>query len=238
MEVIKFQKVKKSFKNSEFNLDVDELNVYSGKILTLLGPNGAGKTTLIKLLLDLIFPDNGQITILEKSHKDKTVRKTIGYLPEEFELPNDLIVKDFLLSFSNVSSLSKKTLLNQIDYLINSLDFQIDVEKKISALSKGNKQKVALIYSLLGNPNILIFDEPFNGLDPIQRSNMINYLNDLKNNGVTIIITTHILSDVEDISDEIAIIKAGKFIIKCTKNEALKQHTNLESFYRNYIEEN
>tara|TARA_B100001750_G_C15471436_1_gene580018 strand:+ start:73 stop:1017 length:945 start_codon:yes stop_codon:yes gene_type:complete len=186
------------------------LEVYQGEIFGFLGPNGAGKTTTIKMLLDLIKPTSGQARILGYDCQKSSVksREQIGYIPGELRLyPNYSGTKivDLLMSTK------PEPVSNQyINYLCKKLDVEMDTPT--ARLSLGNRQKIGLLLALMAKPSLLILDEPTLGLDPIIQNQVLELLREVKDEGRTVFLSSHVLSEVEQICDRIGIIRDGHLV--------------------------
>ena len=184
-----------------------DLDLYKGEILGYLGPNGAGKTTTIRTCLAYLNKTAGDVKIFGlDSHEDSVeIKRNVGYLPGDFTLFSDMKVKTvlkYLLSLSDVKSDKK-----MID-LSERLDLELD--KKIKELSKGNRQKVGLVQSLMADQDLIILDEPTAGLDPLMQKVTYDILREEKENGKTIFMSSHILAEVEEVCDRVAIIRDGE----------------------------
>lgn len=195
-------------------LDVS-LDIKKGEIFGFIGPNGAGKSTTVRTLLNLIFPTSGHATIndLDIISDSVAIRKHIGYIPSEVNLYSDMKVIDFL---NYATTFHDKVDLDRQKYLIESLE--LDVSRKMSELSFGNKKKVAIVQALQSSPELLILDEPTSGLDPLMQNTFFKLILEEKKRGATIFFSSHILSEVQRICDRVAIIKEGQ-IIKIEKVE-------------------
>jgi ABC-2 type transport system ATP-binding protein len=197
------------------------LSVKKGEIFGFLGPNGAGKTTTIRLLLGLIKPSSGSIKIFNKdcSKNLKEILGKIGYLPGDIGLYNDMSGEDYLnyLLGLSVGNTNDNKLANLKE------KFAIDFKKKIKHYSKGMKQIIGIIQAFMHDPQLLILDEPTSGLDPIMQEIFYEMLLQEKDNGKTIFLSSHILSEVKRICDRIGIIRKGKLI----DTEELKKYTSL-----------
>ena len=185
--------------------------LYQGEIFALLGPNGAGKTTTLRMLSGLISPSEGEITLLgEKlTRKTDSVRSHIGFLTSELKLDN-FFTPDYTFTFmGRLYGLNDETINNRKEELFNLFGVKDFAFTKIGELSTGMKQKVSLAVSLINNPDLIIFDEPTNGLDILASKAVENYLLKLKEDGKAIIISTHIFSLVEKLADKALIILHG-----------------------------
>lgn len=183
-------------------------NVKKGEVFGLIGPNGAGKSTTIRCILGLIKKSNGSISIFDQSidGNEKKLRKRIGYLPSECNFYGEMKVIDLL----RYSKELYKTNTIEIEPLAERL--QLDLNKRIEDLSYGNRKKVGIIDALLSDGDLFIFDEATGGLDPLIQEEFFNILEDLKNQGKTIIYSAHVLSEVQRLCDKVGIIKNGKLV--------------------------
>lgn len=196
------------------NKVVDDVSfeVHRGKIYGILGRNGAGKTTIIKMILDIISKDGGEVLI--DSRKLNVIKDRVGYLPEEKSLFYKSTVKEQLLYFSMLSGLSKKESKKKIDLLIERFELTEFYNKAVETLSKGNQQKVQIISSIINDPNIIIFDEPFSGLDPVNSEILRDVVIELMNEGKYILFCTHQLGYIEEFCDSISIMKKGRQLLE------------------------
>jgi len=194
-------------------LDKVGINVKEGTIFGLLGPNGAGKTTLIRIINQITAPDEGQVYFagekLKNSHVDQ-----IGYLPEERGLYKKMKIGEQALYLAQLKGISRTDALKKLKYWFEKFEIQSWWDKKVEELSKGMQQKVQFIITVLHSPKLLIFDEPFSGFDPINASLMKDEILNLKKQGSTIIFSTHNMSSVEELCDDIALIDKGRTILK------------------------
>ena len=215
---IEVKNLTKVFKSKAFSnngikaLDNVSLNIESGIIFGLLGPNGAGKTTLIKVLLGLVFPTSGEAFILDNNISDYKVRKNIGYLPENHKFPNylngeEVIVYNARMSGFNIDKNSPR--ITEVLKLVNMNKWR---KTKIKKYSKGMMQRLGLAQAIVHDPQIIFLDEPTDGVDPIGRKEIRDILINLKTQGKTIFINSHLLSEVEAVSDKVAILNEGKLV--------------------------
>ncbi|MFQ6330148.1 MULTISPECIES: ABC transporter ATP-binding protein [unclassified Nocardia] len=189
---------------TELNLEVGQ-----GEVFGFLGPNGAGKSTTIRILLDLIRPTSGHVEVLGVDPRagGAELRKRIGYLPGELEIEGRNTARD-LLGF--LADLRGTVPANRITDLADLLD--LDLSKKVGAMSKGNKQKVGIIAAFMHNPDLLILDEPTSGLDPLLQQRFLDLVTAAKHNGQTVFMSSHILSEVQQTADRAVIMRAGKLL--------------------------
>ena len=192
-------------------------STYQGEIFGLLGPNGAGKTTTLRCIATLIKPDKGDIFVGEIDVKnDVEVKRRIAFLTNELKLEEQFTPNYLFDYFSRLHDVDEKTRDERKKDLFQKFGIDKFSEVKIGELSSGMKQKVSIVISLVHNPDIIIFDEPTNGLDVITAKTVTDYLIDLKNEGKTIIISTHIMNLVEKICDRVGIIIEGRLVL-CDK---------------------
>jgi ABC-2 type transport system ATP-binding protein len=188
------------------------INVPEGSIFGLLGPNGAGKTTLIRIITQITAPDQGEILFRGKKMTMEDVYH-IGYLPEERGLYKKMKVGEQALYLVQLKGMSRADGLKKLKYWFEKFEIQSWWDKKVEELSKGMAQKVQFIVTVLHDPKLLIFDEPFTGFDPINTNLVKNEILRLRDNGATIVFSTHIMSSVEELCDHIALIDKGKNIL-------------------------
>jgi len=210
------------------------LNVESGLIFGLLGPNGAGKTTLIKLLLGITFPTAGNAKILEESLTNYIVKKRIGYLPENHKYPPYLKGGEVLKFFGKLSGMNGSALNKKIDELLELVKLSQWKKTKVKAYSKGMMQRLGLAQALINDPELIFLDEPTDGVDPIGRKEIRNILIELKNRQKTIFLNSHLLSEVELITDRVGILNKGKLLREGT----VKELTEKKEEYKIVIEGN
>ena len=174
----------------------------------LLGPNGAGKTTTIRMTMNITKADEGTIRVLGKPLADE-MQERIGYLPEERGLYRKMTVIDQLLFFAAIKSVERKTALSRLEKWIDVMDLRPWLAKKTEELSKGMQQKVQFLGTIVHDPEVLILDEPFSGLDPINVVLLKDFLVDFKKQGKTIVFSTHVMEQAEKLCDRIALIYRG-----------------------------
>lgn len=210
---------------------VDNLSfsVGKGQIFGIVGPNGAGKTTTLKMLSSLVRPSTGSIYMkgLDVSKDAVEIKSFLGFLPEESPLYEGMSVEDYLLFFSELYCIPKDRAKKRIRELLFDLSLNAD-GKKIGDLSKGMKRKVAIARSLINDPDILIYDEPASGLDPMTSRYITDYVRSLKNSGKTIIFSAHNLFQVESLCDRILILKAGKLVTLGTAEEIRTEYGKIQ----------
>ncbi len=244
-EILKVENIKKTFilsakqqkiekSNSKYKVAVNGLSfsAYEGEIFGLLGPNGAGKTTTLRILATLIKPDSGDAFIdgLSVSKQSDEVRKKIGFLTSELKL-EDFFTPNYLFDFfSELHGVSVEDREKRKEYLFKRFGIDKFAEVKVANMSTGMKQKLSLVISIVHNPNIIIFDEPTNGLDVLTAKTVTDFLKELKEEGKSIIVSTHIFSLVEKICDRVGIIIDGKMAV-CDKLNAVTNGRPLEDVF-------
>ncbi|MEK7602743.1 MAG: ABC transporter ATP-binding protein [Patescibacteria group bacterium] len=206
--VVKLDNLTKKYGES-IGIEEISLSVPKGSVYGFLGPNGAGKSTTINLLLDLIRPTSGQLSIfnLDVRHNGQEIRRRTGYLSSDLALDLHLTGAQQLEYFANLHGNIKRSV---VDILIARLGCQTD--KKIKDLSRGNRQKIGLVAALMHQPELLILDEPTSGLDPLMQAEFNKLISEHKIAGGTTFISSHVLSEVQEICDRVAFVRAGKLI--------------------------
>ncbi len=220
MITLEVQKVKKSFGKVNAVNNVS-FSINEGTVFGLLGPNGAGKTTLIRMIMNIIIPDSGKISVFGNSNS-KMTNSDIGYLPEERGLYRKMKVEELLLFLSKLKSMDKKEAKAQINYWLERMEISDWKKKKVENLSKGMQQKLQFIGTILHHPKLLILDEPFGGLDPINTNLIKDIIMELNKNGTTIIFSTHIMESAEKLCEEIFLINKGKNVLSGKLSEIKK----------------
>ncbi|SCX77886.1 ABC transporter ATP-binding protein [Flavobacterium caeni] len=199
------------------------LNVPQGSIYGLLGPNGAGKTSLIRIINQITMPDAGQI-LLDGEALNPSHIKQIGYLPEERGLYKSMKVGEQCLYLAQLKGLSKDEALTQLKYWFDKLEIKGWWDKKIQELSKGMAQKIQFVVTVLHQPKLLIFDEPFSGFDPVNANLIKDEILELKKKGATIIFSTHRMESVEELCDDIALIHKSNKLIEGKLDDIKRQY--------------
>ena len=202
----------------ELSMEVEE-----GALFGFLGPNGAGKTTTMRMILDLIRPDSGQITWNGNPVRE-VARRSFGYLPEERGLYPRMEVEAQLLFLARLSGLSKPDALRALDEWLERFQITANRGKKIEELSKGNQQKVQFLATILHDPTILVMDEPFSGLDPVNANVLKEALLEMHRRGKTIIFSTHQLEQAEELCQDIVIINKGQSVVQGSVREVKRQY--------------
>ncbi|MCT4508124.1 MAG: ABC transporter ATP-binding protein [Tepidibacter sp.] len=186
------------------------LSVREGEVFSFLGKNGAGKSTFVRTLLGILYPTSGNATILGKRIGNVEVRKEIGYLPELFQYHNWLTGYELLFNHGLLYKMNKQDIKYRIEEVLLIVGLKGHENKKLKEYSKGMKQRIGLGCAILSNPKILFLDEPTSALDPVGRKQVRDIISNLKKQGKTIFLNTHLLSEVEMISDRVAILDKGQ----------------------------
>lgn len=192
-------------------LAVNQLSfeVFKGEIFALLGPNGAGKSTTIRMILDIIKPDTGQIAVLGQN-LTPNIKDCIGYLPEERGLYRDVKVLDVMVYLGALKGMSTADAKSRAMTLLEKLELSDNATDKVSELSKGMQQKIQFAVTILHNPELIIIDEPFSGLDPVNRLVIKDMLMDYRHQGGAVIMSTHQMNQVEEMADRMLMINRGQ----------------------------
>ena len=204
-------------------VDHISLKLKKGEILGLLGPNGAGKTTTMRMIMDIIAPDSGTIEIFGKRFSEKA-KNRLGYLPEERGLYRKLKVSETLTFFGELKGMNSKTIQARGMELLKKFNLDQYVDKKVEELSKGMAQKLQFIITILHSPELLIFDEPFAGLDPVNIELVKDIIMEKKQEGNTIIFSSHLMEYAEKIVDTVVMINQGKKVLDGTLSQIKKDH--------------
>ena len=187
--------------------------VARGEVFALLGHNGAGKTTTISCLLDLMRPERGEVKLLGRDHRDRASRARVGYLPERPYFFDYLTGRELLEFYADLLDVDRRERTARIDQVLRQVDMLPDAGRRLNKYSKGMLQRLGLAQALLGDPELLILDEPMSGLDPIGRREVRSLLLDLKKQGRTILLSSHIVPDVEQLADAVGILRDGRMVL-------------------------
>jgi len=227
VSILTIDHVYKSFKTVHAVQDLS-LELPAGVIFGLLGPNGAGKTTTIRMIMDIIVPDKGKISINGKPNNQKQLDR-VGYLPEERGLYRKMKVGELLSFLAEMKGIKPSQSNDRIKMWLTRFELIDRINKKVEELSKGMQQKIQFIATVIHKPKLIILDEPFTGLDPVNTELIKNVMLEQKENGATIIFSTHLMDQVEKLCDSICLINEGKAVL----NGELKQVK--KNFGRNSI---
>ncbi|MFG0250787.1 MAG: ABC transporter ATP-binding protein, partial [Phycisphaeraceae bacterium JB051] len=211
-------------------VDNISINVQRGELFGLLGPNGSGKSTTIKMILGLLHPSSGRISVLGKRPEDVAIKKMIGYLPEESYLYRFLNARETLDYYARLFFQNRLQRKRRVDMLLEMVGLEAVQRRPVGEYSKGMQRRIGLAQALINDPHLLILDEPTTGLDPIGTRQIKDLLLELKSRGKTILLCSHLLSDVEDVCDRVSIMYGGKVRQEGTVEELLtkQEATTLE----------
>ncbi len=211
MIAVEVSRIVKSFASKVVVNDLS-FSVAQGEMFGLIGPNGAGKTTTIRMMMDIIKPDSGEINIIGEKLAENTKNK-IGYMPEERGLNKKLSVLESIVYLASLKGMDKALARDKADELLNLTGMLESKNKKIEELSKGMGQIIQLIVTIIHKPQLIILDEPFSGLDPVNTELLKGILADLRNEGRAIILSTHQMNQVEELCDRILMINNGHAVL-------------------------
>ncbi len=217
MNLLEVKNISKSYADHQALSDVS-LHIPEKSIFGLLGPNGAGKTTLIRIITQILQADQGTITLNGQTLEPSHIR-AIGYLPEERGLYKKMMVGEQLLYLAQLKGLNRKEATQKIKYWLDRLDMKSWSQKNIEDLSKGMQQKIQFIATVLHDPKLIILDEPFSGFDPINANLIKDEILNLREQGATIIFSTHRMESVEELCDHIALINKSRKILDGLKKD-------------------
>ncbi len=189
-----------------------DLQVQKGEVFGFLGPNGAGKTTSIKMLLGLVFPTSGSATIFGHPISDMTIRQRVGFLPEHFRFHDWLTANEFLTFHGRLFNIPPKMLNKRVEELLELVSLAPFRNHALRTFSKGMLQRIGLAQALLNKPDLIFLDEPTSGLDPIGRRQVRDIIRSLRDQGATVFLNSHLLSEVEITCDRVAFIKHGEVL--------------------------
>lgn len=234
--MIEFSNLIKRYGKLEVLKGID-VNIQQGKVTSIVGPNGSGKTTIIKIILGLVKPDYGKISINgEIINGNYEYRNNIGYMPQLASFPENLTVLEVINMVKDI----RNDQPSFEDNYIKLFELYSELTKPVKTLSGGNRQKLSAVISLMFDPMILIFDEPTAGLDPVASSRFKNIIQNERKKGKTIILTSHIMSEIEELADEIIFLLDGKIYYQGSVTRLLleKGEIKLENAVAKILEEN
>ena len=218
MNILEIQNLKKYFATQKAVDDIS-MNIEQGSIFGLLGPNGAGKTTLIRMITGIFYPDSGNILLKGKKFNAENDAKYIGYMPEERGLYKKMKIGEQALYLAQLKGMSKGLAQEKIKEWFKRLEMENWWNKKVEDLSKGMGQKLQFVITVLHEPDLIILDEPFSGLDPVNANLIKDEIFRLAQNGTTIIFSTHRMEQVEEICNHIVLVNKGKKILDGSVDE-------------------
>jgi ABC-2 type transport system ATP-binding protein len=213
----------KKYYTTQKAVDDISFSVAQGSIFGLLGPNGAGKTTLLRMITGIFFPDSGSITFNGRKFNPQDDILYIGYMPEERGLYKKMKIGEQALYLAQLKGLSKADAMEKVKYWFQRMGMESWWNKKVEDLSKGMSQKLQFVITVLHEPKLIILDEPFSGLDPVNANLIKDEIFDLAQKGSTIIFSTHRMEQVEEICDHIVLVNQGKKILDGTVQDVKQQ---------------
>jgi ABC-2 type transport system ATP-binding protein len=230
IEGVKLTKVFKDFWGRPKLTAVDkiDISVKKGGVFGLLGPNGAGKSTLIKMILGHLYPTSGRLAVFQNSPTDVDTKARLGYLPERTYFYNNLTAEETLRFFGQILELPAAEIRARCDQLLSMVGLERSRKRMVSEFSRGMMRRIGLAQALLNDPDLILLDEPTAGLDPIGCREVKNLILTLANRGKTILLTSHLLADVEDICDEVMIMYGGKVMSCGYLDELLAEKETLQ----------
>ncbi len=234
--MIKMDGVSKEFKEGIVGkrlkaLEGLDLEIGRGEVFGFLGPNGAGKSTAIKILLNLIYPDSGRAFLMDRPVADKKIRRSVGYLPENPYFYDYLTAEELLWFGGKASGLGKKEIKVRTEALLTKTNLLNAGKRQLRTYSKGMVQRAGLALALIHSPDVVILDEPMNGLDPLGRKMVGDLILELKSQGKTVFFSSHILTDIERFCDRAGIIVGGKLRLVDTMKNFLSDGATLEDVF-------
>ena len=222
MPVVELAGVTKAYEN-KVAVNNLSLSIDAGQMFGLLGPNGAGKTSSIRMMMGITIPDTGTISLFDKPFDRKSLER-VGYLPEERGLYKKMKVLEQLVFFGQLHGLSAEEATRRATSWAKRMEIAESLGKKTEELSKGMQQKIQFIASILHNPELIIMDEPFSGLDPVNGKLLQDTLMDLRNEGRAILFSTHRMDQAEKMCDEIALVHRGNLVLQGSMREVKRQY--------------
>ena len=231
--VIELKDVRKVFRDFWLRptvaaVDGLSLSVRRGEVFGLLGPNGSGKSTTIKMILGLLDPSDGKVSLFGKSPRSLEARRKLGYLPELSYLHPFLTARETLMYYAGLCGLRRSVAAERSRQLLDMVGLSDVANRPVGRFSKGMARRVALASALIGKPELLVLDEPTSGLDPVSTKEVKTLVKALRAGGMSILMTSHLLADAEDVCDRVAIVNHGKAVAEGRIGEL---GTSLEEFF-------
>ncbi len=224
MSIVEVNNVVKSYGDRAVVDDVS-FDVNSGEVFGLIGPNGAGKTTTIRMMLDLVKPDSGKVTILGEALSE-VAKNLIGYLPEERGLYLNLTVIDTLIYLATLKGMDRQSAAQKAEELLQRIDMLSHRNKKIKELSRGMGQFIQFLVTIVHGPRLVVLDEPFANLDPVNTELIREMVLEMRNQGKAIILSTHRMNEVEELCDRILMIDDGRTVLHGNLAEIKERYRN------------
>ncbi|MDQ6621988.1 MAG: ABC transporter ATP-binding protein [Verrucomicrobiota bacterium] len=209
------------------------LRVEPGEVYGLLGPNGSGKSTTLKIILGLVAPTRGRAEIFGRGSDEVASRESVGFLPESPYFPKYLTAAETLRFFGKLAGLSGKKLENRIDEMLATVGLTSDRDRRLAGFSKGMLQRIGLAQALIHEPRLVVLDEPTAGVDPAGSSDIRDLILDLKKRGVTVLLSSHLLGQVQEICDRVGILAGGVLVREGHLDELLARAEQNEIVFEN-----
>lgn len=229
--MLEIKNLTKSFYDGKPVVKNLNLTVKDGEVFGFLGLNGAGKTTTVKMVADLLFPDKGTIKIGKFDHTNLKAKEQIGFMPETPQFYQHLKAREVVEFAGELFGQEKEALKKTTDKLLEQVGLGKSKDLPARKFSKGMHQRLAFAVALVNNPKLLVLDEPLDGLDPIGRLDFKRLIMDMKKQGKTVFLSSHILSDVEELCDRVAILQNGEIIVIDEPKKLLKKGQTLEEYF-------
>ena len=204
------------------------LNIERGEVFGLLGPNGSGKTTTIKMLLGFLRPTKGTAELLGRHPGDTRAKKSLGFLPEESYFYRFLTAREILHFYARLFGMKRAARKRKVDELLEIVGLTDAADRRIGEYSKGMQRRVGIAQALINEPELVIMDEPTSGLDPMGRADVKNMILDLRARGVTIMLCSHLLSEVESVCTRVAVLHSGRLLREGTLKDLLERRNLLQ----------
>ncbi len=234
--VVSVQDLRKRYRSRDpWAVDGVSFQLESGEAFGLLGPNGAGKTSIVKMIAGLLRPDGGSISLFGKDPGNPAARVELGFAPEDPDFPKYLRAREVLDYFASLLGLDKAERTRRIPETLAFAGLETEV-RQVRHFSKGMKQRLGIAQAILGRPKLLILDEPTADLDPIGRRDVRALIERLKESGVAILLNSHLLSEVERVCDNVAILAKGHVLKEGTMSEVVPEGSNLEEVFVQLVE--
>ncbi len=227
--ILEFQSVSKTFTKRRQTVEALKsvsFSIEEGEVFGFVGPNGAGKSTTIKILLDIISDYEGEVRLFGQSARQASSRQKVAYLPEAAALYEQFTPLDILKTALRMYGIKRADELEWCMYWLERFSVAGNAKRKIRQLSKGNVQRVALAHAMVVEPKLLVLDEPLSGLDPVGRKDVVDILQEYKQQGGAIFFTSHVLHDVERIADRFGFINQGRLLTTQSPRELMAEHAN------------
>jgi ABC-2 type transport system ATP-binding protein len=220
--MIRVEGLRKTY--GDFAAVVDSgFSVEAGEVFGIVGPNGAGKTTTLKILAGLIDPTDGEVTVAGFASDDPEMRRQLGFLPEESPLYEEMTPRSYLRFFADLYDVPRAAAAERIEAALDRLELD-HRERRLGDMSKGMKRKVAIARSLVNDPDVLVYDEPASGLDPVTTNSVLEFTRELRETGKTVVFSAHNLYHVESVCDRVAVMNEGRIVARGSVDDIRDRH--------------